>query len=139
MALAVWRRYWSKIGLRSVGGADAVAEPLVSAFVNDDEVKSRADADACPVAFEVAVSEAVAVGDCALMLHAGVGCFDQLVAIFLERIVAEIVLKRLKHPASLRELFFCLVEIFGHRVEVERQVAEPVGEVYISADVQRDI
>ena len=33
-----------------VGRADAVAEPLVPAFVDDDEVEPRADADAGPVA-----------------------------------------------------------------------------------------
>ena len=103
----------------AVGGADAVAEPLVAAFVNDDEVEPRADADARPVAAEVAVLEAVAVGHRALMLHAGIGHLDQLVAVVLERIFAEVVLKGFEHPLGLGELLLGLLQVFRQRVEIE--------------------
>ena len=43
--------------VRPVGRADAVAEPLVAALVDDDEVESGADPDARPVALQVAVGE----------------------------------------------------------------------------------
>jgi hypothetical protein len=59
-----------------IGSGDAVAEPFVAALVDDDEVEARADADLGPVAAEVAVLKEVAVGDGALVLHAGVGSFD---------------------------------------------------------------
>ena len=53
-----------------VARGDRVAEPLVGALVHDDEVELRADADAGPVALQVAVGEAVAVRHRALVLHA---------------------------------------------------------------------
>ena len=59
-----------------IRGRDGVAEPLVAALVDDDEVEARADADAGPVAVEIAVGEVVAIGDGALVLHAGVRDFD---------------------------------------------------------------
>src|SRR5207237_3888509 len=88
-----------------VGRRDAIAEPLVPALVDDDEVEARADADAGVVAPAVAVPEAVAVGDRTLVLHAGVGHLDQLVAVLLERVLAEIVLVGLEPPLRLRALF----------------------------------
>jgi hypothetical protein len=101
-----------------------VAQPLVRAFVNDDEVESQADAHAGPIAFEIAVREMIAVGDGTLVLHAGVRHFDEFVAVFLEGILAEIVLERLEHALGLRELFFRFVQIFGKRIEIERKIAE---------------
>jgi len=96
-----------------VGGGDAVAEPLVRAFVDDDEVEPGADADAGPVALQVAVGEVVAVGHGALVLHAGVGHFNQLVTVLPERILSEVVLKGLQHALGLCELLPGLVEVFG--------------------------
>ena len=104
----------------AVGGGDAVAEPLVAALVDDDEVEAEADADAGPVAAEVAVLEEVAVGDGALVLHAGVGHLDQLVAVAREGIFAEVVLVGLEHAFGLRELHLGFVEVFGQHVEIER-------------------
>src|SRR5262249_28541552 len=66
----------------AVGRAYAVAKPLVAAFVDDDEVEARADADARPVAVQEAVLEEIAVGYRALMLHARIGDLNQLVAVF---------------------------------------------------------
>ena len=122
-----------------VGGGDRVAEPLVAALVDDDEVELQADADAGPVALEIAVGEAVAVGDGALMLHPGVRHFDQLVAVLAEGILAEVVLERLDHRLGLGELHLGLVEAARQHVEVERQIAEPVREVHVVADVERDV
>ena len=99
----------------------------------------EADADAGPVALEIAVGEVVAVGDGALVLHARVRHLDQLVAVLLERVLAEVVLVGLEHRLGLRELPLRLVEIAGQHVEIERQVAERVGEVHVVADVQRDV
>ena len=56
--------------VRAVTGCDGVSEPLVPALVNDDEIELETDADARPVALQIAVRKVVAVGDCALMLHA---------------------------------------------------------------------
>ena len=99
----------------------------------------EADADAGPVALEIAVGEAVAVGDGALVLHARVRHLDQLVAVLLERVFAEVVLEGLEHRLRLRELPLRLLEVPGQHVEIERQVAEPVGEVLVVADVQRHV
>ena len=104
--------------IRTVSRRDAVAEPLVPALVNDDEVKSRAYAYPRPVAFEVSIDEMVPVGNSALMLHAGVGHLHQLIAIFLEGIIAEVVLESAEHRFYLCELFFGLVYVFGQRVEI---------------------
>ena len=123
----------------SVGGGDAVAEPLMRALVDDDEVESEADAGARPVAPQVAVGEVVAVGHRALVLHAGVGHLDQLVSIFRKRIVAEIVPKDLQHAFGLGKLLFRLRLVFRQHVKIERQIAQPVGEVHVVADVQRDV
>ena len=65
----------------AVGGGDGVAEPLVAGLVNDDEVEAGGDADAGPVTVEIAVVEVVAVGYGGLVLHAGVGDFDELEAV----------------------------------------------------------
>ena len=82
----------------------------------------------------------IAVGDRALVLHAGVRRLDQLVAVFLEGILAKIVLVTPRASRlRLRELFLGLVQVFGQRVEVERQVAQPIAEVHVVADVQRDV
>jgi hypothetical protein len=52
-----------------LGGRHGVAEPLVRAFVDDDEVELEADANAGPVALEIAIRVAIPVCDRALMLH----------------------------------------------------------------------
>ncbi len=65
--------------------------------------------------------EVVAVGDGALVLHAGVGYFDEFVAIFLEGILAEVVVVGLHHAGNLRELALRSVEVLGQNVVVERQ------------------
>src|SRR5438445_8860835 len=70
------------------------------------------------------------------MLHARVRRLDQFVAVFLEWILTEIMLKSFEHSFRLRELFLCLVEIFRQSVEVERQIAEPIREVLVLADIQ---
>ena len=110
----------------------------MAAFVNDDEVELRADADARPVAAEVTVLEAVAVSHGALVFHAGVRRFDQLVAVLLKRVFTEIVLVSLDHALGLGELLLGLGEVLGQSVEVHRQVAEAVFEMDVVADVQRD-
>ena len=120
-----------------VGRADAVAEPLVAALVDDDEVESGADPHARPVAPQVAVREPVPVGDRALMLHPGVRHLDQLVAVVLERILAEVVLEGFEHPLGLRKLLLGLLQVLRQRVEIEREVAQLVVEMHIVADVQR--
>ncbi len=119
----------------AVGGADAVAEPFVPTFVDDDEVEPRRDADTGPVALEIAVREMIAVRNGALVFHAGVRCFDQLVAVFLEWILTEIMLIGCEHPARLGELLFRFVQIFRQRVKVERQITEVFRPVLVLADV----
>ena len=122
-----------------IGGGNAVAEPLVAALVDDDEVEARADADSSPVAAEVAVLKQVAVGDGALVFHAGVGGFDEFVAVLREGVFAEVVLIGLKHAFGLGELGFGFVEVGGQGVEVEGHVTEAVAEVDVVADVERDV
>ena len=75
--------------------------------------KRRADADIGPVAAQVAIGEMVAVGDRGLMLHPGIGNFDQLVAVLRERVVTEVVAEDLKHLPGLRELTFRLLLVCG--------------------------
>ena len=120
-----------------VGGGDGVAEPLVAALVDDDEVEARADADAGPVAVEIAVGEVIAVGDGALVLHAGVGNLDQFVAVFFEGILAEVVVVGLHHAGDLGELALGAFEVLGEDVVVEWQTLEVVAEVDVVADVER--
>ena len=67
--------------VRHIRGGDAVAEPLVRALVNDDEIESQADAHAGPVAPQVAVLEKIAVRHRALVLHARVWHLNQLVSV----------------------------------------------------------
>ena len=78
----------------------------------------------------------VAIGHCALVFHAGVGHFNQLVAVLREGIVSEIVRKGLEHPLGLRKLPFRLEPVFRQHVEIEREIAKPVGEVDIIADIE---
>ena len=87
----------------------------MAALVDDDEIEPRADPHARPVALEVAVLEAVAVGDRALVLHAGVGHLDQLVAIPLERVLAEIMLEGLKHPRAWANCVLALSTFSGRQ------------------------
>ena len=86
--------------IRGVLVGDAVSEPFVAAFVDDDEIPFQAPAGAGEVAAEVAVLEPVAVGDVALVLHSQVGRFDQLIAVFVERVGARTSIQR--HPAWYR-------------------------------------
>src|SRR4030095_8109788 len=58
--------------VRRIGCGDTVAKPLMSTFVNDDEIKSRTYAHAGPISFKITIGEMVPVGDGALMFHAGV-------------------------------------------------------------------
>ena len=122
-----------------IGGGDGVAEPFVPAFVDDDEVEPRADADAGPVAPQVAVGEVVAVSDGGLVLHAGVRHFDQFVAILLEGVFAEVVLVGFDHSLGLRELLLGFLQVFRQSIKIERQAAEFVGEMLVLADVQRNV
>ena len=122
-----------------VAAGDAVAEPLVRAFVDDDEVELQADPDARPISFEIAVGKAVAISDGALMFHPGVRNFDQLVAIPLERVLAEILLKCLHHRFGLCELAFGLLQIFRQAVKIHGQIAQPIAEMFIRADVERHV
>ena len=127
--------------VRAVARGDAVAEPLMRALVHDDEVEPCADAGLG--AAKVAVLEVVAVGDRGLVLDAGVQGFDELVAVAVEGILAEVVLVGLQHVLHLDELVLRLVEVFGEDEVVERERAVLVGvgvvEVDVGADVQRDI
>ncbi len=107
-----------------IGRRDAIPEPLVGAFVDDDEIELRADAHTRPIAPVVAVGEPVAVRDGALVLHACVRHLDQLIAIFLERVLAKVVLERLDHFLGLRELALRFVQILGQRVEIHGQIAQ---------------
>ena len=109
--------------IRRIGGRDAVAEPLVPALVNDNEVEAQADARAGPVAPHVAVREAVSVSHGALMLHAEIWYFNQLVTIFRKGISSEVVLIRLQHPFRLRKLALCLIQILGQYIKIQRQLA----------------
>jgi len=120
-----------------VGSRHGVAEPLVRALVDDDEVELHADADAGPVALEVAVREAIAVGHGALVLHAGVGRLDQLVAVLAERVLAKVLLEGLDHRLRLRELLLRLVETLRKDPEVQRLAVGRVGEMRVVSDVQR--
>src|SRR6266478_8263740 len=81
----------------------------------------------------------ITVGDRALVLHAWVGYLDQLVTIFLERILAEVMLVGFEHSPGLRKLSFRLPQIFRQRVEIQRQIVEPIRKVRIVPDVQRDV
>jgi hypothetical protein len=45
-------------------------------------------------------------------------------------------LERFEHRLRLRELHFGLLEAAGQYIEVERQIAEPIGEVLVLADVE---
>ena len=121
--------------IRPVGRGDAVAEPLVAAFVDDDEVEAGADSDARPVSLQVAVLEVVAVRDGRLMLHPGIWHFNQLVTIVLEWVLAEVVLKGFEHSLGLRKLLLGLFQVLGQRVEIEREVTQVIGKMNISADV----
>src|SRR6202041_1175740 len=103
----------------SIRGGDAVAEPLMRALVDDDEVESQAEAAAHPVAPKVAIGEVVAVGHCTLMLHPGVGRFNQLVAVLRKGIVTEIVSKYLQHPFGLAKLLFRLGLVFRQHIEIK--------------------
>src|SRR5262245_19200073 len=71
------------------------------------------------------------------MLHPGVRDLDQLVPVLLERILTEILLKRLHHWLRLRELAPGLLQILRQAIEIHRQVAQPVTEVFIAADIER--
>ena len=55
--------------VRDVGGRHRVAEPLVRALVDDDEIEFRRDADTCPVAFQISIFKQVSVGYGTLMFH----------------------------------------------------------------------
>ncbi len=111
--------------VRLVLGGDAVAEPLVGAFVDDDEIELEAQRGA-PAA--VAITEAIAVGHRRLVLHAGVGDFDQLVAIPVPRVGTEPVLETLQHGFRLRPLAVCGVKVIGQRPEVEGELALFAGQ-----------
>ncbi len=108
----------------AVGGGNGVAEPLVTALVDDDEVEAWRDADAGPVAGEIAVAEAVAVGHSGLVFHAGVGNLDELVAVAREGVLAEVVLEGVEHALGLRELGPGFVEVFGQSVEIQSERRE---------------
>src|SRR5258705_9682025 len=78
----------------------------------------------------------IPVGDRALVLHPGIGHLDQLVAVLLKRVLAEVVLEHLEHRPGLRELLLRLVQILGEDVEVERHVAEPVRSEEHTSELQ---
>ena len=71
------------------------------------------------------------------MLHPGIRHFDQLVAVVLEWVLAEVVLKGFEHPLGLRKLLLGLLQVLRQRVEIEGEVAQPVVEMNIVADVER--
>src|SRR6185503_6976936 len=108
------------------------------ALVNDDEVELQADADACEIPLQVPVLEAVAVRDGALVLHTCVWHFDQLVTVFGEGVLAKVAPKNLEHGLRLGELWFRAGKVLGNDVEIERQVAEAIAEMFIRADVEGD-
>ena len=58
------------------------------------------------------------------MLHPGIRHFDQLVAVSLEWVFAEIMLEGLDHAPGLRKLRLGLLKVFRQRIEVEREVAQ---------------
>src|ERR1039458_7154484 len=76
--------------VRDVAGGDAVPPPFVGALVNDDEIKFQAGFGRGVAA--ITAQPVVAIGHRALMLHAGVRAFDQLVAVPREGIRAEVFL-----------------------------------------------
>src|ERR1700735_244361 len=89
-ALKVRRPAFVNPHIGRIGGGDAVSEPLMPTLVDDNKIEFRADADSGPVAFEIPVCEVVPISDGALVLHAGIRHFNPLVAVFLERLFAEV-------------------------------------------------
>src|ERR1700732_922289 len=96
----------------AVSGGNAVAKPLVRAFMNDVEVEPETDAHTGPIKPGIAVLKLVAVSDRRLVLHRWVGYFNQLVAVVLEWILAKIMLEGSEHFLYLHELCLGLVHIF---------------------------
>ena len=100
---------------------DAVAPPLMRALVHDDEVPLQCRAR-CPTGRGPGSrSRTVAVGHGALVLHAQMGRFDQLVAVRVPRIRAEPVLEALQHRLRLRQLPLGGLQVIGQRPEVDRE------------------
>src|SRR5262245_32723369 len=122
--------------VRDIAGSNAVAEPFMRAFVNDNEVKLQADSNAGPIPLEVPVGELVAVGDCALMLHPGVRHFNELVSVFLEGIITEILLKSLQHRFRLCELSLGAFQILGQTIVIQGEITELIAEVFVAADIE---
>ena len=73
------------------------------------------------------------------MLHPRVRHLHQLVAVAAERVLAEVVLEHLQHRLRLGELLLRRAQVLGQRVEIERQVPEPIAEVLVGGDVERDV
>ena len=93
---------------------------------------------------EVAALVAVAVGDRRLVLHAQVRALDQLEAVAVERVLAEVLLEGGEHRLRLLEVASGLLQVPGQDVVVEGQrlavgVHVTVAEVGELADVDRDV
>src|ERR1700685_1632432 len=86
----------------AIGGADRVAEPFVAAFVDDDEVEPLTYFIPTP---EISVGKAIAVGNGGLVFHPRIRHLDQFVAVFLKRVLTEIMRISLDHALSLIEAY----------------------------------
>src|SRR5699024_5036222 len=95
----------------NVVGGNIIAPPFVRAFVDDDEIPFESPAGARKITAHISIFKMVAVGYGALMFHAQMGRFYQLIAVLVKGIRAEPVLKAADHRFNLPELFFCFIQM----------------------------
>src|SRR5215203_987440 len=72
--------------------------------MNNYEIEFKSDPTATRVALQITIPEPVAISDGALMFHAGIRDCNQLVAVFIKRIVSKPMLKRFKRAGNFLEL-----------------------------------
>ena len=101
-----------------IGHAQAIAEILVAAFVNDDVIPVHISGDHTA---QVAALIHVAVGDAALVLHAEVGGLDHGKTVFPKGIFVEIMLVAGQHRPHLRELLPGFIQVVAEHVIIQRE------------------
>src|SRR5690606_17195912 len=125
-------------------GGDVIAKPFMASLVDDDKIPLHPPAGARAVPPEIPILVFVAISDRALVFHAQVSRFNQLEAVFIERIGAEPVFKGPQHGFHVCiEMRLGLVLVFTQHpvVQIKDTVftLEGVCKMHVIADVGSNV
>ncbi len=110
---AVIRKAFVNPHIGNIFCRNIIAKPFMPTFMYDNKIPFFTPARAGAVHATIAILVSVAISHSALMFHAKMRSFYQLVAIFIKRVRTKPILKGLHHFRGLCKMRFCFLQVLG--------------------------